>query len=364
MALDVAYVAGLIDGEGCVSIAKSGLHFAPRVDVGMTKVALPLLRRLHEEWGGTLDMNRAATERWAEAWRWILHGPACRPFLEAVQPHVRLKREQCSLALALCDLRDSLVPVGGQKARWTKEAADQAEFMKDRMRELNAKGPQEDAAHGWIARLVGDRWMSPQTSLLTFGHLELFSGTLPASGSMSSGRVYERARWVPRIGGSGGSLLPTPRANKWGPPDSHGHVPEQLLPTPAVNDMGDRPWAQHPGAWEAWLDEQRRRHGNGNGHGRSLAIEAQRLLPTPTARDWKDGDVRDSDVPTNALLGRAASRLLPTPRSTSRGASTETARLIGETTDPPSTDGPPSSDDQHPTLWTTVDGSPPDSPNG
>jgi len=55
-----------------------------------------------------------------------------------------------------------------------------------------------------------------------------------------------------------------------------------LLPTPAVNDMGA---AYTPETWDEWTDEMKAKHGNGNGHGKSLNVEAQRLLPTPTTQD-------------------------------------------------------------------------------
>jgi hypothetical protein len=46
-------------------------------------------------------------------------------------------------------------------------------------------------------------------------------------------------------------------------------------------------------------------------------VSACSSLPTPTARDWKDGACADADVPTNGLLGRTVVReLLPTPRAT------------------------------------------------
>jgi DNA (cytosine-5)-methyltransferase 1 len=47
-----------------------------------------------------------------------------------------------------------------------------------------------------------------------------------------------------------------------------------LLPTPAVNDMGE---GKTVADWDAWTERMRAAHGNGNGHGRSLAIEALRL---------------------------------------------------------------------------------------
>lgn len=55
-----------------------------------------------------------------------------------------------------------------------------------------------------------------------------------------------------------------------------------LLPTPAVNDMGEGKTVE---AWDEWTDAMKAKHGNGNGHGASLAIEAQRLLPTPVVTD-------------------------------------------------------------------------------
>lgn len=55
----------------------------------------------------------------------------------------------------------------------------------------------------------------------------------------------------------------------------------QLLPTPAVNDMGA---AYTPDTWDAWTERMKAAHGNGNGHGASLSIEALRMLPTPTTQ--------------------------------------------------------------------------------
>ena len=119
------------------------------------------------------------------------------------------------------------------------------------------------------------------------------------------------------------------------------------LPTPVVNDMGR---GKTPDEWDSWPDEMKHRHGNGNGHGASLAIEAARLLPTPrsflahmygrallttetrqnfhanleeviallptpTARDWKDQG-ENVDLTRSATKGHLSGlplMLLPTP---------------------------------------------------
>ena len=90
------------------------------------------------------------------------------------------------------------------------------------------------------------------------------------------------------------SLLPTPTTQDGsnnGGASQHGrntpplNAVAALLPTPAVNDMGE---GKTVDAWDEWTAKMKAAHGNGNGHGASLAIEAQRLLPTPRASDGPD----------------------------------------------------------------------------
>ena len=40
-----------------------------------------------------------------------------------------------------------------------------------------------------------------------------------------------------------------------------------------------------PATWDAWTERMKAKHNNGNCHGRSLSVEAQRLLPTPTTAE-------------------------------------------------------------------------------
>lgn len=85
-------------------------------------------------------------------------------------------------------------------------------------------------------------------------------------------------------------LLSTPQSRDWkGVPGDDFNTANlardiALLPTPAVNDMGA---AYTPEEWDAWTAEMKAKHNNGNGHGKSLNVEAQRLLPTPTVMDYR-----------------------------------------------------------------------------
>lgn len=73
----------------------------------------------------------------------------------------------------------------------------------------------------------------------------------------------------------------------------------ELLPTPAVNDMGDNKTIEW---WDEWAPRQKSSEGRDAPHGRSLAIELMKtaanpkLLPTPT--------VLDSSNTRNATAGR------------------------------------------------------------
>lgn len=111
------------------------------------------------------------------------------------------------------------------------------------------------------------------------------------------------------------ALLPSPRTSDTNGVGHHGdggmdlrtavaEIP--LLPTPAVNDMGA---AYTPETWDEWTATMKAKHNNGNGHGKSLNVEAQRLLPTPTTRDTKGDNQRQDET---CLTGA----LLPIPRAT------------------------------------------------
>lgn len=155
------------------------------------------------------------------------------------------------------------------------------------------------------------------------------------------------------------TLLPSPSAadgSGAGRFNSEGHQKTlpgtareiALLPTPAVNDMGDGKTLEW---WDEWAPRQMSSDGKPAPHGKSLAIEAQRLLPTPTTTDalgarnstcWRDPERRDGhpgdtlldafwklegveDPKTTAEREAAGDALLPTP-SAALGSGGQTSR--------------------------------------
>ena len=182
-----AYVAGLIDGEGCITVSQSKGYYSARLDVGMAEPALTLLNQLHETFGGSLRQNRRETAKWAAAFRWTLMGKKAAAFFICIGPYLRLKQEQARLAAM------------AQKDR-TKAAS-----LKKQVSNLNQKGPR--ASTNWFARRVGGIWVSPPN---LFEQSPPYSETWPKQGSMRSGAVSARPVSEPVIAAKGFSSWPTP----------------------------------------------------------------------------------------------------------------------------------------------------------
>jgi hypothetical protein len=138
--------------------------------------------------------------------------------------------------------------------------------------------------------------------------------------------------------------LPTPTARDWKDNEVKPakHRPKDtttlnralfhLLPTPAVNDMGDGKTLEW---WEEWAPRQMSSDGRPAPHGKSLAIEALKMLPTPTSQAAKHGEL--SPVEKHGQRPQDDGNLwvvIP--------------KLHGATTAPPSNDGPTPSDAPHP----------------
>jgi len=134
------------------------------------------------------------------------------------------------------------------------------------------------------------------------GRFRVFVLAWPAD-APSVGLEWTRSARAGRHGladGSGGSLVPTPQAHdavkgktaaQVAAMRARGHgvanlneMVENLLPTPAVNDMGDGKTLEW---WDDWAPRQKSSTGAAAPHGKSLAIEAMRapMLPTPQTSD-------------------------------------------------------------------------------
>lgn len=141
--LDAAYAAGLIDGEGYVTIALTHNAGYPnpvyrgRIAVNMT-TAEPLQWMLNTFGGSYFAYKTPPHPNHRPMIRWELQGRKVVPFLEALLPHFKLKHRQAELILKLYTDHHG----AGQRAVSSEELARRA-AIKAELDPLNRRGLHE-----------------------------------------------------------------------------------------------------------------------------------------------------------------------------------------------------------------------------
>ncbi len=200
-----AYVAGLIDGEGCISIAKyrQQRNFSVRVEIGMSSKAMLLLKWVQEVYGGAIRLTRKKSEKWDAAYTWGVYGQKGSAFLRVIGPLLKLKQQNAKVALQLQAMIDRLPKRRNGNGKWSQEASKQGLKAWECMKELNQKGPTVQPADGV--------WVTPQQDLFDEHGWEPYSQTFPRSGTMRNGKLYRRPPSVRPIDETESSSWPTPR---------------------------------------------------------------------------------------------------------------------------------------------------------
>lgn len=95
------YLAGLIDGEGCIDVQVTNqVYVRPRLRIAMTDVATELLKDCQANFGGHICYRESNNPNWNNALSWELSGysQAC-PILRNIVNHLTIKKEQARFAL-------------------------------------------------------------------------------------------------------------------------------------------------------------------------------------------------------------------------------------------------------------------------
>lgn len=102
---DIAYLAGIFDGEGHVCIQRSnsrkGMTSAfHNLDIGITNTDEDLISSLHDIYGGHVGSTGIRGQHRTNCYRWRLNGPNTISFLKLLLPHLKIKRRQAEIAIA------------------------------------------------------------------------------------------------------------------------------------------------------------------------------------------------------------------------------------------------------------------------
>lgn len=113
----IAYLGGLIDGEGTVSLRrKIGNHF--NIEVYITSSNKPMLEWVRRVFGGKIyTYNRKGDTTRLPQHKWHIHSRGAEDLLKMVLPYLIIKGEHARLAIEFRELMD-------RNTSWHREFAD------------------------------------------------------------------------------------------------------------------------------------------------------------------------------------------------------------------------------------------------
>lgn len=139
---NVAYLAGIIDGEGCITIGKTtkgrysgGTRIDWRLILDITNNDRTLMQWLEDTFGHIVETSYRRRSNRSNSYGWTASGRQCQELLEIVLPFLKVKKAQAELALQM-----NIAKYGGS-SRWTytQEEEENRERIYRAIRELNSK---------------------------------------------------------------------------------------------------------------------------------------------------------------------------------------------------------------------------------
>ena len=109
---DKCYIAGLIDGEGCITVyyiknpnSPQGFRLRPQIQIGNTNKLI--IYWLKETTGvGVLSIHKQSKAKWKTCYSWYLYVISdIKALLEEILPYLKVKKHQAELLLEFCKLR-------------------------------------------------------------------------------------------------------------------------------------------------------------------------------------------------------------------------------------------------------------------
>ncbi len=125
---DLAYTAGVIDSDGCITINKNkGLYYLyPRVSIGqIDSEALDFIKNIFN----FVKYKKGRTQNNRQFYDLIICGKKAKPVLQLILPYLKIKKKQAKIVIKLCDLIDGY-PKAKKKIKVVSEKRGTYYFIK------------------------------------------------------------------------------------------------------------------------------------------------------------------------------------------------------------------------------------------
>lgn len=131
-----SYVAGIVDGEGCIRIVKCKenrygnnlYHYRLAVYVTQKDYRIPLL--LLKNYGGSFYVHPNYVRRGEKLYRWYLYSQKAKHFLEVILPYLVLKKEQAELGLEFIGSYPRYKHKTSERIKWCENAFEKMKNLK------------------------------------------------------------------------------------------------------------------------------------------------------------------------------------------------------------------------------------------
>lgn len=90
----LAYIAGIIDGEGTVGHFGNGRGTNKRFLVEVNMTCKPIIDLLQETFGGSVVMRPRQQPHWQDQWRWRVVSAEARAVYRQLEPFLILKKNR------------------------------------------------------------------------------------------------------------------------------------------------------------------------------------------------------------------------------------------------------------------------------
>jgi len=139
--IDLAYIAGFFDGEGCISLGrkKDGSyrrHYTYQLVVTVSNTKPEILEFLHRHFGGHFrKIKNPSTKNGKTVYVWALLCRKALNFIKTIYPYLKLKKRQAELAIKFYTLVN---PYGCNK--YDPEKWKQKDLIYNELKALNKRG--------------------------------------------------------------------------------------------------------------------------------------------------------------------------------------------------------------------------------